>query len=526
MPPKRQNPNEVLGLARRSLAAYAPLMFPRFELAWHHSRLIAKLEAVERGEIRRLMVFMPPRHGKTLLATQVFPSWFLGRNPEKSIICATYAQDLADDFGRVVRGYVNDNHTKATFSELGVAEDSNSMKRFVTTAGGAYYAVGRGAAITGRGADLLLVDDPLKDADEARSENIRHSLHEWFGSVAYTRLQPQGAIVLIQTRWHHDDLAGWLLREHGDEGWNVLSLPAIAEVDGDGRREGEALWPRRFSAEALRGIRAAVGGSAWSALYQQRPSAVEGEIFKREWWKRYTELPPKFRRIVQSWDTAFKTGKENDFSVCTTWGESENGFYLLDRWSARCEFPELKRKVTALAQEWRPNVVLVEDKASGQSLIQELQASTRFPVLAIKVDSDKVSRANAASPLVECGKVFLPQSAPWLADFLYSMCVFPAGAHDDDVDSCTQALNYMRGSNLSLGLIDYYKKLAAAPLQIPTQLAAKVEEKPEECEACGSTELTKLPHCFRCQQCGAQFGQAAMVAIPGQTREVRTAWRM
>lgn len=268
--------------------------------------------------------------------------------------------------------------------------------------------------------------------------------------------------------------------------------------------------------------------SAWSALYQQRPSAVEGEIFKREWWKRYSELPPKFRRIIQSWDTAFKTGKENDFSVCTTWGEAEDGFFLLDRWAARCEFPELKRKVTAFAQEWRPNVILVEDKASGQSLIQDLQASTRFPVLAIKVDSDKVSRAHAVSPLVECGKVFLPQSAPWLADFLYSMCVFPAGADDDDVDSCTQALNYMRGSNLSHGLIDYLKQLAAAPQQIPAMSppAAKEEAKPQECEACGSTALTKLPHCWRCQQCGSQFGEKAMVAIPGQIRESRMPWKI
>jgi len=523
---KKPSHNEALGLARASLAAYAPLMFPKFELGWHHSRLIAKLEAVERGEIRRLMIFLPPRHGKSLLSTQIFPSWFLGRNPGKSVITATYAQDLADDFGRVVRGFVNDNLTKATFPELAVAEDSNSMRRLTTTAGGGYFAVGRGAAITGRGADLLLVDDPLKDADEARSENIRHSLHEWFGSVAYTRLQPQGAIVLIQTRWHHDDLAGWLLREHGDENWDVLSLPAIAEVDGDGRKEGEALWPRRFSAEALKGIRAAVGGSAWVSLYQQRPTAEEGAVFKREWWKRYTELPPKFIRIIASFDTAFKSGRTNDFSVGTVWGVTANGFYLLDRWAARCEFPELKRKVTALALEWHPHVILVEDKASGQSLIQELQASTRFPVLPVKVDSDKISRAHAVSPMVEAGKVFLPQSAPWLEDYLYSLSVFPVGAFDDDVDSTTQALNYMRNSNLCYGLIEYMKQLAAAPQQPLAMPAAKEEQKPQECEACGSTALTKLPHCWRCQQCGAQFGEKKMVPIPGQTREVRTAWRM
>ena len=269
------SPNDAFGLARRSLSGYAPLIYPRFEVARHHSMLMTKLEAVEAGRIKRLMLFLPPRHGKSLITSQIFPAWFLGRSPAKSIICASYGQDLADDFGRVVRNFVNDAYTRATFPELQIADDSNSMKRFTTTAGGAYYAVGRGAAITGRGANLLLIDDPLKDMEEARSENVRHSLHEWYSSVAYTRLQPDGAIVLIQTRWHHDDLAGWLLREHGDEDWDVLSMPAIAETDGDGRKEGTALWPERFSEETLRSIKVAVGGATWSALYQQRPTAAE-----------------------------------------------------------------------------------------------------------------------------------------------------------------------------------------------------------------------------------------------------------
>ena len=191
--------NEVLGLARRSLSGYAPLIYPRFEVACHHSKLISKLEAVERGELKRLMVFMPPRHGKSLLSTQIFPAWYLGRNPERSIITATYSQDLSDDFGRNVRNFVNDPYTAAVFPELKVSEDSNSMKRFMTSGGGAYYAVGRGAAITGRGAHLLLIDDPIKDMEEARSENVRRTLHDWYSSVAFTRLQPRGR------RGHHPD---------------------------------------------------------------------------------------------------------------------------------------------------------------------------------------------------------------------------------------------------------------------------------------------------------------------------------
>jgi len=525
----KQNYNETLALARRSISGYASLVFPKFELAWHHSKLIAKLEAVERGEIKRLMIFMPPRHGKSLLASQVFPAWVLGRNPERSIITATYSQDLSDDFGRVVRNFANGPYTGAVFPELKISEDSNSMKRFTTTVGGQYYAVGRGSAITGRGADLLLIDDPLKDADEARSENVRHALQEWYGSVAYTRLQPGGALVLIQTRWHFDDLAGWLLREHPEENWDILNLPAIAEVDGDGRREGEALWPSRYSAETLASIKVGIGGAAWASLYQQRPTAAEGEVFKREWWRRYVDIP-KFGRIVQSWDTAFKTGSENDYSVCTTWGEADNGYYLLHLWKGRCEFPELKRRVSALADEWRPNVILVEDKASGQSLIQELQQSTRFAVRPIKVDTDKLSRAYAASPLVEAGKVFLPESAPWLADFLYEMASFPVGVHDDQVDSVTQALNFMRGSKHILGLVEFYKQAASGsgmpseqarllvmPKSSPTA-TARTEATPEACPACESTIIQKIPGGKRCGQCGQCFGQVSLVVHPSQVR--------
>lgn len=453
-----KNYNDVLGLARMSLSGYAPLIFQRFEVARHHSKLISKLEAVERGELKRLMVFMPPRHGKSLISTQIFPAWYLGRNPEKSVITATYSQDLSDDFGRNVRNFVNDPYTHAVFPELQIAEDSNSMKRFMTSAGGAYYAVGRGAAITGRGAHLLLIDDPIKDMEEARSENVRRTLHDWYSSVAYTRLQAGGAIVIIQTRWHHDDLAGWLLREHPEENWEVLNLPAIAEADGDGRKEGEALWPEHFSAEFLQGVKTGAGGAVWAALYQQRPTAAEGEVFKREWWQRYSELPP-FRRIVQSWDTAFKTGSENDYSVCTTWGQTKTGYYLLHAWRGRVEFPQLKRQLVTLAQEWKPSAILIEDKASGQSLIQELKHGSPYPILAIKVDKDKLARAYSSSPLVEAGKVFVPASASWLGDLLYELSSFPAGAHDDCVDSVTQALNWLSRQSYN-GLMDYYEKEA------------------------------------------------------------------
>lgn len=497
---------DLLQFSRNSLASFASMLFPSFELAAHHSRLIAKLEDVEAGRCKRLMIFMPPRHGKSLLSTQLFPAWYLGRGPKRSIISATYSQDLSDDFGRATRNFANDPWTLATFPELELSADSNSMRRFSTTQGGSYYSVGRGGSITGRGADLLIVDDPIKDSEEARSPLIRHSLHAWYASVGYTRLQPQGAVVVIQTRWHHDDLAGWLLREHADEGWDVLDLPAIAEKNGDGRLEGEALWPERFSAEHLASIRRAVGGATWTALYQQRPTAEEGSVFRRDWWQRYSELPT-FTRIILSLDTAYKTGRSNDFSVCTVWGEAATGYFLLDVWRARVEFPQLKRELARLALEWRPSAILIEDKASGQSLIQELRQATRFPVIPIQVDSDKISRAHAASPMVEAGRVFLPQSATWLADYLDELSQFPVAVHDDQTDSTTHALNYIRGK--SSGLFELWRELASTVAKPQSLSDAQKNDAWPRSHVSKALKRLGPPRTSTCPECAAAVAQFA-----------------
>jgi predicted phage terminase large subunit-like protein len=432
--------------AQRDLAVYARLLWPRFEMAQHHRLVIERLEAVERGEIKRLMIFMPPRHGKSLISSTLFPPWYLGRNPSRSIIATSYGAELATDFGRSVRNLVSDALHQRIFPSSTIASDNAAAHRFSLMAGGAYFAVGAGGPITGRGADLLLIDDPIKGADQAQSASERRALQSWFESVAYSRLQPSGAIILIQTRWHEDDLAGWLLREHAQDGWQVLNLPAIAEQDEGWRAEGDALWPKRFPIQALNQIRSAIGGAAWASLYQQRPAAAEGSIFKREWWRVYSEAdkPLKFDQVILSLDTAFKTGASNDYSAAVVLGVSKLGFYLLDCWRARVEFPALKRKAQMLALRNNPNVVLIEDKASGQSLIQELQKESRLPIKAIKVDRDKVSRANAITPLIESGRVYLPQAAAWLADFLDEISSFPAAAHDDMVDAFTQALGFVR----------------------------------------------------------------------------------
>jgi predicted phage terminase large subunit-like protein len=309
--------------------------------------------------------------------------------------------------------------------------------------------------------------NPIKDSEEARSEAIRKGLQEWYASTAYTRLTPNGAVVIIQTRWHEDpvlreargatprayspcaagahDLAGWLSREHKEENWDVFSMPAIAETDDGFRKAGEALWPERFPAQLLSEIRLAVGSAVWAALYQQKPAAATGQVFKREWWQYYRALP-EFKRVCQSWDTAFKRGSENDYSVCTTWGIGQNGYFLLDLWRSREEFPELKRQVIALGARWKPSEILIEDKASGQSLLQELQRDTALAIRPIKVDVDKLARAQAATPTIEAKRVFLPESAPWLAQFVDEHAAFPNAAFDDQVDSSTQFLNHVRGA--------------------------------------------------------------------------------
>lgn len=400
--------NSLLALARADLACYSIAQWSPFELAAHHRLIVEKLEAVERGEIQRLMIFMPPRHGKSLLATQMFPAWYLGRHPDRFVISASYGQDLSDDFGRKVRNLISSPLHRTVFPTCRLADGAASMRRFNTLAGGSYYAVGRGGPITGRGAHLLILDDLLKDREEAQSEMVRRNLHQWYAHVAYTRLQPGGAIVLIATRWHEDDLAGRLLNEQANENWVVVSLPAIAEVDESFRCAGEPLWPEKFPLSDLQRIRQSVGSAAWASLYQQRPAAAEGAIFKRDWIRRYRDVPNSFRKIIQSWDTAFKTGTENDYSALTTWGVTDIGYFLLSFWRGRAEFPELKRQVSSQAEQWKPHAILVEDKASGQSLIQELRLATKFPVLPIKVDGDKRARAEAVTPLFEAGRIFRP----------------------------------------------------------------------------------------------------------------------
>jgi predicted phage terminase large subunit-like protein len=360
-------------------------------------------------------------------------------------VVACHSEELAITFGRAVRNIVASPLFSTIFPECRLSGDSTAANRFATRAGGGFFAVGRGSALTGRGCSLLVLDDLVKDRAEADSETIRKSTEAWYREVAFTRLEPRGSVLAIGTRWHESDLLGTLAADF-TEPWTKLSFPALAEPgDSLGRTEGAPLWPERFSAAELARIRSEVGSRAWAALYQGRPSPVEGAIFNRSWWQRYSARPAEFSRIVLSLDCAFKGGASNDYSAATVWAQNKAGYFLLDAWHGKLEFPELKRRIVSLAQEWHPHALLIEDAASGQSAIQELRRETVLPVLPVKPKSGKVERANAVTPMIESGRVFLPDSAGWLDDFLDEVSAFPAAAHDDFVDSMTQALAYMRG---------------------------------------------------------------------------------
>lgn len=437
------------------LIAYAAYQWPGYKPAKHHRLIARHLEAVERGEITRLMISMPPRHGKSMLASEFFPAWYLGRNPSHYVIAATYAQELADDFGRKVRDQIAEPAFQAIFPGCRLKGSSTSSKRFhvtqddhdtlTTDNDGAYFAAGIGGPLTGRGAHLMLIDDPVKNREEAESETIRRRNKDWYTSTAYTRLMPGGKIVIIQTRWHDDDLTGWQLREHQHEGWTVLSLPALAETDDDiiGRKRGEPLW-EQYPVEALERIKQSLGSRDWSALYQQRPAPSEGGMFKSGWFQRYDRRAEKYLRIVQSWDTAIKPKQINDPSCCTTWGEKHGGWDLLQVMVRRLEYPDLKSLVVSQAAAWTPDAILIEDKASGQQLLQDLRRETQLPIIGIQPEKDKITRASACSAMIEAGRVYLPTQAAWLTDYEMEMLQFPNAAHDDQVDSTTQFLNWVK----------------------------------------------------------------------------------
>lgn len=427
------------------LISYAAYQWPAYQDAAHHRLIARHLEAVERGEITRLMITMPPRHGKSMLASEFFPAWYMGRNPDHYVVTATYAQELADDFGRKVKNQIEDPAFQLVFPGVGLADDSKSAKRFhiegqvggyehATTQRGAYYAVGVGGPLTGRGAHLLLIDDPVKNREDAESEVIRRKTKDWYTSTAYTRLMPGGRIVIIQTRWHEDDLSGWLQDEHKHEGWTVLNLPAINDNE-------EALWPEQYSLDALERIKRALPPRDWSALYQQTPSPETGDYFKREWIIPVDVIPPRETMAIYGASDYAVTADGGDYTVHAIIGVAHDGrMYLLDLWRAQASSDVWVDAFCALVRKWHP-IGWAEETGQiksgvGPFLVKRMMETGSYTVREqFPTRGDKAIRAQSMRGRMAMQGLHVDRSAPWLSDFISELMSFPVGVHDDQVDA-------------------------------------------------------------------------------------------
>lgn len=427
------------------LISYAAYQWPGYRDAAHHRLIARHLEAVERGDIKRLMITMPPRHGKSMLASEFFPAWYIGRNPDHYVVTATYAQELADDFGRKVKNQIEDDAFKAIFPGVNLADDSKSAKRFhidgslggyehSTGQRGAFYAVGVGGPLTGRGAHLLLIDDPVKNREDAESEVIRKKTKDWYTSTAYTRLMPGGRIVIIQTRWHEDDLAGWLQTEHGHEGWTILDLPAINEA-------GEALWPDQYDIPALEKIRRALPPRDWSALYQQKPSPETGDYFKREWLHEYDVPPPREQMLIYGGSDYAVTADGGDYTVHVVVGlDPEGRMYLLDLWRGQSSSDVWVEAFCDLVLKWKP-VGWAEETGQiksgvGPFLVRRMMDRQAYVAKeAFATRGDKAIRAQSIRGRMALNGLYIPKDAEWKSGLISEMMSFPVGVHDDQVDA-------------------------------------------------------------------------------------------
>jgi len=418
-----------------------------FQMNWHICAIAHALEQVRLGKINRLIITVPPRSLKSMMCSVALPAFALGHDPTKHLIVVSYSADLAIKHGNDFRTVVNSAEYHGIFPGMRISAMKNTQTEVVTTLNGFRLAISVDGTLTGRGGDIIVIDDPIA-ALAALSQKSRDHVVDWYFNTLLSRLDDKqnGAIVLVMQRLHEDDLAGVLLR--GSDEWTVLSLPAIAENDeeipiGNGqlhfRRADEVLHPEREPREVLESLRAQLGPEIYSAQYQQRPVPPGGGTIKRAWIRRYDQLPQS-GLIIQSWDVANKQGEENDYSVCTTWLIHENRYYLIDVLRGRFDFPILRRKVSEQAKLHKASQILIEDAGFGTALIQELK--TAFSVIAVKPEYDKKIRIAIQAAKFENGQVFFPKEAPWLRDLEAELFAFPSGRHDDQVDSISQALGH------------------------------------------------------------------------------------
>jgi predicted phage terminase large subunit-like protein len=435
-------------------------VWPDFIDGAHHSEMAEAFERVANGEIKRLIINMPPRHTKSEFASYLLPAWFLGKFPKKKVIQTSHTAELAVGFGRKVRNLVDSDVYKSIFPGVGLQSDSKAAGRWATNKGGDYFAIGVGGAVTGKGADILIIDDPHSEQEAALAENnpdVYDKTHEWYTSGPRQRLQPGGAIIIVMTRWSKKDLTGQVLKsamQRSGEEWEVINFPAILD-------DGQPLWPAFWSLEELLALKNELPNGKWMAQYMQSPTSDVSAIVKREWWNEWEyEDPPMCEFTIQSWDTAFLKTQRSDYCACTTWGvfyrDNDRGtrvphIILLNSFKQRMEFPELKQTAFEHYKEWEPDALIVEAKASGAPLVFELRAMG-IPVQEYVPSrgNDKIARLNAVADIFASGRVWVPQTA-WAEELVEEVASFPSGEHDDLVDSMTQALlRFRRGGFIQL----------------------------------------------------------------------------
>jgi predicted phage terminase large subunit-like protein len=440
-------------LAQEKFLAFVKEVWPTFIGGRHHARMAEAFERVANGTCKRLIINMPPRHTKSEFASYLLPAWFLGKFPHKKVIQASHTAELAVGFGRKVRNLVDTDVYRKIFPDLNLASDSKAAGRWNTSKGGDYFAIGVGGAVTGKGADVLIIDDPHSEQEAALAEinpDIYDKTYEWYTSGPRQRLQPGGAIVIVMTRWSKRDLTGQVLKseaQRGGDGWEVIEFPAILP-------SGNPLWPEFWSMEELSALRTELPNSKWQAQYQQAPTSDTSAIIKREWWKTWdSDVPPRCDFILQSWDTAFEKTQRADYSALTTWGvfyypddtgTEQANIILLNAFRERMEFPRLKQEAIEQYKEWQPDSVIIEKKASGAPLIYEMR-SMGIPVQEFTPSrgNDKISRLNAVSDLFASGRVWAP-GTHWAEEVIEEVASFPGGEHDDYVDSTSLALMRFR----------------------------------------------------------------------------------
>ena len=445
---------------------FAPTLVSDFKMGKHIKLLCSKLQGVVDGNIKRLMVFLPPRSSKSLICSKLFPAWYIGNFSNHEIMSVSHSDQLASDFGRTVRDIVNTEKFQRIFKGVALRSDVKAAGKWKTNKNGSYYAAGVRSQVAGRGANIALLDDVMSEEDSF-SQTGRKYIKEWYPAGLRTRLMPNGSIIIINTRYHYDDLCGWLLKqektaEQSTYPWEVISIPAWLNEEAAELLDlpvGSSYFPEWKSDEILRideqEIRASNGARYWNSLYMQDPSPNDGGIIKKKyinWWEY--EEPPECQFIIQTYDTAFSTSRTADYSVIQTWGifhdyDEDYGhashLILLGNTRGRYEYPELRRIAQDLYRDFRPDVCIIEKKASGQSLIQDMRRAG-LPVLDYLPDKDKVARVYASTPMMEAGRVWLPKNKIW-ADDLFSECMsFPNGSHDDQVDCMTMAVHYMKDS--------------------------------------------------------------------------------